>query len=326
MYFHLFSMIKTAIQQKTISSLLREKRRERNLTIEQIADATKIRSEYLIALENSLYNKFPSEVYIKGFLKNYAKYLGIPTDQALALYRRENIVKIKPKHNLFLEKIKERSQKIVITPNKIILAITIVVIIAILLYLSSYFGKVLKKPSITLTSPINVTEEGEYSYNTVSNTFDIVGEIDVNAKMSINGQDLSPATMTTFSKTIELKEEISKYIIKATTPFGRESVVTIAVNYSNNLIDNSNNNNVQEIRASVEVLNNNINLTVYVDGALRLDKVYDKGTVVEFTALDSIIFTTNKDSVLTVNINGIQEKMVGRTVTYELNNGKILKN
>lgn len=319
-------MIKTAIQQKTISSLLREKRRERNLTIEQIADATKIRSEYLIALENSLYNKFPSEVYIKGFLKNYAKYLGIPTDQALALYRRENIVKIKPKHNLFLEKIKERSQKIVITPNKIILAITIVVIIAILLYLSSYFGKVLKKPSITLTSPINVTEEGEYSYNTVSNTFDIVGEIDVNAKMSINGQDLSPATMTTFSKTIELKEEISKYIIKATTPFGRESVVTIAVNYSNNLIDNSNNNNVQEIRASVEVLNNNINLTVYVDGALRLDKVYDKGTVVEFTALDSIIFTTNKDSVLTVNINGIQEKMVGRTVTYELNNGKILKN
>ena len=45
--------------------------------------------EYLKALEESNYDSFPSEVYLKGFLKNYAKFLGINTERALAMYRRE---------------------------------------------------------------------------------------------------------------------------------------------------------------------------------------------------------------------------------------------
>ena len=74
-------MIKSSFQLKTIGNLLKERRQERNLTLKQISEATKIRSEYLEALEKGDYSVFPSEVYIKGFLKNYAKlYPWIPLE------------------------------------------------------------------------------------------------------------------------------------------------------------------------------------------------------------------------------------------------------
>ena len=315
-------MIKSAIQQKTIGVLLREKRREKGMSIEQIAEITKIRAEYLTALENSLYTKFPSEVYLKGFLKNYAKFLGIGSDQALALYRRENVVKQTKKKNDLIEKIKDKSSKIVITPNRLIAVISGVLLISLLVYLSSYFGTILKKPSLRITAPITIDTEGEFSFTTQDETVEIVGQLDTNAKVSINGQEISPATVTTFSKTFNLSSDINAFIIKAVSPFGRESQITLNVTKSNITMATP---GVGQISASLEVLNNNISLTVFADGALRFDKVYDKGAVIEFTASEEVVITTNKDSVIMITINGVQEKMTGKSVTYELINGKILK-
>ena len=94
-------MIKTSFQLRTIGALLKERRKERKLTLGQISEITKIRSEYLKALEESNYDSFPSEVYLKGFLKNYAKFLGINTERALAMYRRERDFKKQPEVGVF---------------------------------------------------------------------------------------------------------------------------------------------------------------------------------------------------------------------------------
>jgi cytoskeletal protein RodZ len=318
-------MIKTAIQQKRIGDLLKEKRKERNLTIEQIAEITKIRAEYLRALEESDYKNFPSEVYLKGFLKNYAKYLGINSDQTLALYRRDNIITTKKEKKEVFGKFKDRLSKIVITPNRIILLLVIILIVGVAIYLSTYIGKVLKKPVITMTSPFDISAEGEYTYNTTKENIELIGTIDVNSKILINGEEVGPATTTSFNKSFILPDTSNKIVIKALSPFGRESQITITVNKNNGEVIISPSDKVSQIKATITILLDNTALTVMTDGSIKIDKTYMKNKVLEFTATDEITVTTNKNSSVSININGIEEKVDGKTVTFELIGGKILK-
>ena len=50
---------------------------------------TKIRARYLGALERGDYKELPGAVYTKGFLRNYALYLGLDPDEVLDQWRRE---------------------------------------------------------------------------------------------------------------------------------------------------------------------------------------------------------------------------------------------
>src|SRR6187401_3848479 len=50
---------------------------------------TKIRARYLAALERGDWRELPGSVYTKGFLRNYALYLGLDPDDVLLTWRRE---------------------------------------------------------------------------------------------------------------------------------------------------------------------------------------------------------------------------------------------
>ncbi|HHV07913.1 MAG TPA: helix-turn-helix domain-containing protein [Firmicutes bacterium] len=69
-----------------IGALLSETRKEKGLTIEVAQEETKIRRYYLEALEQGARNALPGEVYLKGFLKNYANFLGLPGEELVRRY------------------------------------------------------------------------------------------------------------------------------------------------------------------------------------------------------------------------------------------------
>src|SRR3954465_4333183 len=50
---------------------------------------TKIRARYLAALERGDWRELPGAVYTKGFLRNYALYLGLDPDEILLQWRGE---------------------------------------------------------------------------------------------------------------------------------------------------------------------------------------------------------------------------------------------
>ncbi|MEA1927762.1 MAG: helix-turn-helix domain-containing protein [Candidatus Auribacterota bacterium] len=68
---------------------IKESREEQNLTLEDASLATKIKSEYLLSLEEGDYANLPPRAYVKGFLKIYARYLGIDYPLLLQLYDEE---------------------------------------------------------------------------------------------------------------------------------------------------------------------------------------------------------------------------------------------
>jgi len=61
----------------TVGAVLAAKRGERGLTIEQVAAATRIRAEHLSALEADEPGRLPAPVYAKGYLRTYARHLGL---------------------------------------------------------------------------------------------------------------------------------------------------------------------------------------------------------------------------------------------------------
>ncbi len=66
---------------------LREARENRGLTLEQVEDATRIRRAFLEALEAEQFDKLPPDVCARGFLRNYARFLGLDPDPLLKAYR-----------------------------------------------------------------------------------------------------------------------------------------------------------------------------------------------------------------------------------------------
>jgi cytoskeletal protein RodZ len=68
----------------TVAELLRQGREAKQLTIEQVAQVTKMRSDHLRALEGGDFNVFSAPVYIRGFVRTYATLLKLDVPQVMA--------------------------------------------------------------------------------------------------------------------------------------------------------------------------------------------------------------------------------------------------
>lgn len=73
----------------TVAEQLRAAREAQNLTIHQVADVTKIRTDHLRALEEGDFDVFTAPVYIKGFTRCYATVLKLDAGQIMAQLEAE---------------------------------------------------------------------------------------------------------------------------------------------------------------------------------------------------------------------------------------------
>ncbi len=68
---------------------LRRERELRDITLPEISAATKVSQRYLQALEQDDDARLPPAVFIKGFIRNYAIFIGLDPDEALLRYQEQ---------------------------------------------------------------------------------------------------------------------------------------------------------------------------------------------------------------------------------------------
>lgn len=68
----------------TVAEQLRAAREAQKLTVQQIADATKIRTDHIHALERGDFSVFSAPIYIRGSVKNYATRLKLDVPPIMA--------------------------------------------------------------------------------------------------------------------------------------------------------------------------------------------------------------------------------------------------
>ena len=75
---------------QTIGQKLKQAREAKRLTLEKVFEATRIRVPFLQALESDDLSAMPSPVQARGYLRNYAEFLGLNFDQMLDEMRAQN--------------------------------------------------------------------------------------------------------------------------------------------------------------------------------------------------------------------------------------------
>lgn len=82
--------------QETVGKLLNKARLEKNLSIKDASDGTKITNRHLTALEENNFEIFPGETYILGFIRSYSNFLGLDADYMIQVYRGNQLEELEP--------------------------------------------------------------------------------------------------------------------------------------------------------------------------------------------------------------------------------------
>ena len=69
-----------------VGQILREARETRGLTLVEVQKDIRINRRYLEAMENGEYDVLPSPVHVRGFMRNYARYLNLDPEPLLERY------------------------------------------------------------------------------------------------------------------------------------------------------------------------------------------------------------------------------------------------
>lgn len=73
----------------SVGDVLRKARIKQGLTLEEAARETRIRPDLLAALEDEAFDRLMGDVYVRGSLRSYARYLGLSPDKIVDLYSRD---------------------------------------------------------------------------------------------------------------------------------------------------------------------------------------------------------------------------------------------
>lgn len=146
--------------------MLKEAREKLKLTRAEIAEHIYLRTQVIIDLENDHYSQLGAEVYIRGYLRNYAKIVNLSPETVLMAFETiyQPVKKTPPKKTLLKEPRQKRClHKNLIKQHFMKIAIIIVVAIGAVLVINWYGGKqltsskLLTKNSTQLVSPIELS-------------------------------------------------------------------------------------------------------------------------------------------------------------------------
>lgn len=73
---------------QTVGEILRAEREKRGMTVKDVEKGTSIRAFYIQSIEDGNYSVMPGEVYLKGFIRSYANFLNLDSQQLIAMYRK----------------------------------------------------------------------------------------------------------------------------------------------------------------------------------------------------------------------------------------------
>lgn len=74
---------------QTLGQLLRQERESRDIPLDRIEEATRIRAAQLRAIEDDRLEALPAEAYARGFVRTYAEYLNLNGDDVVAIFNEQ---------------------------------------------------------------------------------------------------------------------------------------------------------------------------------------------------------------------------------------------
>jgi cytoskeleton protein RodZ len=136
----------------SLGEKLRMAREERGISISEVAEQTRISPLYLEAIDQDNYKSLPGGIFNKGFVRSYAKYVGIDEQEALQDYSRiiaESVPVEEPEFKTYRpEVLTDDRAATSIVPTVIFAAVILALMSAGILFLVNYIQNQQSEPPI----------------------------------------------------------------------------------------------------------------------------------------------------------------------------------
>jgi cytoskeletal protein RodZ len=319
-----------------LGDYLKSKRKEKGIEISQASESTKIPQHLLVSMEEGNFEVFASEVYLKGFLKNYAKLLGIDTQKVLALYRRE---KKSLQEHIPITKVKHLEEaRPIITPGRLVFFIAFLVVISVIGFIVIQINKIVQPPLLSLKEPIELEAPNSTIVEVTGNSINLAGKVEVGSKLFINGSEVTTNNLQEFRienfKVNPGSNEIS--ILAQGYYFSKTSEIkltVIAKEQSTNETseETSSGNDIKpppanEMKVQFDVSPDSAWVVATVDGVTKVSATVKGGSKFSFTAKETFSIYSPRPQMIKLFINDIEYTFASQEVTaFKLVNGSVVQ-
>jgi len=201
---------------RAVGELLKAARGEQKISLAEASRATKIHQRFLQALEANDFTALPSPTSARGFLKNYAEYLGLASMSVLAAYRRdfgrqEPLQADLPDHRPFAWQ-----------PKMTLAVVLGSFFLALAGYLGYQYFSLAKPPSLAIQAP-------QDKQKIVEEKVEVLGQSDADAAVTVNGQPVFVTGEGEFRYKVELFSGENKIVVESQSRLGKKSQLEITV-------------------------------------------------------------------------------------------------
>lgn len=300
---------KTLPQKEGLGEKLAKKRISLGLDPKDIEKAIRIRAKHIEAIENGRYSQLPPDVYVRGFVRNYANYLQLDAAKVMALYERErglleNVRKAKAGAPIVKPL---DSPKVVITPKTITIAGIVAGALAILFYIGWQVFILTAPPRLVVTSPKNNT-------NIEGNNVSVEGTTDPGATLLINGVEVGIDQSGVFKESISLGSGVNIVTVRAENKMGKFTEVknTVVAKYQSDIA--ASNAAAAGIEVKIAIGPRTASVQIEVDGkpVTARPVVMLAGVTQTYKAAGKIKITTTDGGTVNVVVSGQDIGKIGK--------------
>src|SRR3989344_2786829 len=197
-----------------LNDFLVQRRKFMRLRFGDLSAKTGIPAKHLKKIEKGEWCDLPSGVYVKGFLKKYARMVGLDEAEVASRYETEwNKIcglSVSPGHN-------QNFGRMVFFKNIFLRKIfAIVTVIFVIGYVSWQFRVILERPNLNLENP--PTED----VISAAAILELAGRVSPGAVLTVNNEPVYPEASGAFKKDVELLSGLNVLEVKAVSRFGKE--------------------------------------------------------------------------------------------------------
>jgi len=196
----------------SVGGILQKQRINKGLTLLQVEKYTKIREQFLKAVEENDWNFFTSKIYIKGIIKNYSRFLDLDEDKMLAFFRREY-----EKNEVVKFKRKVSSSFLISDTKKYITLFLIGIFVFFIIYFALQLKVFMSPPKVVLLSPTAQT------FKRVDK-IKIIGKTDKESSILLFGERIYQNKEGIFELDFPLTTNKNELILEVTGANGKKTI------------------------------------------------------------------------------------------------------
>lgn len=209
--------------EEKLGPTLKKRRQGLKLSLRQVEIDIKIRGRYLVMIEAGNYASLPDDIYSRGFVRNYAEYLGFDPASSLELYKKERKVYRAAKPDTSKPPVKSLPKPVggprwIVTPRTLVWLAGLSLVALVVAYIGWQVAALAAPPKISLDNPGDqVVSTGVIPLN---------GHIDPGSDLFINDSPVETNPDGSFQQKIALQDGVNTIRITAKNKLGKTRTIT----------------------------------------------------------------------------------------------------